>query len=180
MERHWYQQDWAIVAFLVFFFPVGLYLMWKHAGWSSMVKWGISGVFAVLLVIVVVASATSGGSDDGDSESVVFDEQPVEASPTQAPESTVADGDAPAPTSTVAATEPPEPTAPPTPTQLAPPPLGFQPASNFPAGSAEQTLANWVAAWRDQDWQRMANLSQLTWLDGRPDPAGDLAAAYDF
>ena len=176
MEKKWYQQTWAIIILLVFFFPAGLYLMWKYANWSAQIKWAVAGVFAVLMLIAVISSALSEGSDDGDSGKVVGDEgTPVEPSPTATEISEPDEVEA-------TPTPPPEATDVPTPVEATdtPPPLVFQPASDFPVGSVEQTLANWVAAWRDQDWQKMVNLSQLTWVDGEADPAGILAASYDF
>lgn len=176
MEQKWYQQHWAIIVLLWIFFPVGLYLMWRHATWRPQIKWAVSGVLAILVVIVVVASAVGGGGDDGDSSQVVGDGgTPVESNPTATEVSEPDEMEA-------TATPPPEATDAPRLAEATdtPPPLVFQPASDFPAGSAEQTLASWVAAWRDQDWQRMVNLSQLTWVDRQSDPAGTLEAWYDF
>lgn len=67
MERKWYQEPWAIIALLVFFFPVGLYLMWRHAAWDGRIKWAVTGILAVLIVVIAVSGAV-GGDDDEDSE----------------------------------------------------------------------------------------------------------------
>ena len=48
-EKKWYQKTLGIIALLVLFFPVGLYLMWKYSGWKPAVKWVISGIFALLV-----------------------------------------------------------------------------------------------------------------------------------
>jgi len=50
----WYQKTWAIILMLYLFFPVGLYLMWKHSKWSSKVKKIVTGVFAVVCVAVII------------------------------------------------------------------------------------------------------------------------------
>jgi succinate dehydrogenase hydrophobic anchor subunit len=44
-EKKWYQKPTAVVLLLIFFFPVGLYLMWKHEVWSKTARWTISAVF---------------------------------------------------------------------------------------------------------------------------------------
>ena len=292
MERSWYQQDWVIIALLVFFFPAGLYLMWKYVSWSPQVKWGISGAIALIGIVAIISSAVSGGSDaDAESARTVAQvtstpgvdnagETPTPRSADVTPtevvlysvlevldvtatdaavfisgrtdlpngavvsvtfniwgrdesltyigvdeQVTIRDGefavvlnipqrdefiDGPYEVSVLF-----------TPRaqdddvlalvgedgekltgelveevfefkvlrleqrtdidlSVSPPSYVFQQPSDFPAGSAEQTLANWVAAWRDQDWQRMADLSQLTWVDAEPDPVGILDAWYGF
>jgi hypothetical protein len=47
----WYQNSTAIILFLVLFFPVGLYLMWKYGKWSSKTKWIITGIVFFVLII---------------------------------------------------------------------------------------------------------------------------------
>jgi hypothetical protein len=49
----WYQRTWFIIAMLIFFFPVGLYLLWKHSTVSTKTRWVITGA--------LVAIALSGG-----------------------------------------------------------------------------------------------------------------------
>lgn len=59
IQTKWYQRTWGILALLVFFFPLGLYLMWKHAKWNGIVKLMITGFFALITFI---------GVSDGKSE----------------------------------------------------------------------------------------------------------------
>ena len=47
----WYQKKPVIIVFLVFFFPLGLFLMWKYADWNKRTKLIITGFFAFLLII---------------------------------------------------------------------------------------------------------------------------------
>lgn len=61
-----------------------------------------------------------------------------------------------------------------------PPSYKFQQPSEFPERTAERVLADYVLAWRGQDWARMAEFAQKTWLSEEPDPVGILAAWYDF
>ena len=50
----WYQKTWGIILMLYLFFPVGLYLMWKHSKWNSKVKKIVTGVFAALCVVAII------------------------------------------------------------------------------------------------------------------------------
>lgn len=69
----WYQSDLAAVLLLFFFFPVGLYLMWKYTKWNKYAKWGITGFFGVLIL-----GSVAGGSKTATTTTI---------QPTQAPES---------------------------------------------------------------------------------------------
>ncbi|MBA7543617.1 hypothetical protein ES705_35952 [subsurface metagenome] len=60
------------------------------------------------------------------------------------------------------------------------PPYTSQQPSEFPQGSAECTLAEYIPAWKNQDWNRMVSFAQKTWLSKEKDPAGLLEAWYDF
>ncbi len=61
-----------------------------------------------------------------------------------------------------------------------PPSYTFEQPSDFPPGSAERTLAEYVLAWKNQDWSGMADLAQKTWLSDESDPTASLEAAYGF
>ena len=54
----WYQRTWAIILFLIIFFPVGLFLMWKYSNWSKIAKGVVTGFFALILV----SNMITGGS----------------------------------------------------------------------------------------------------------------------
>lgn len=58
-QKKWYQSNLAIIAFLILFFPVGLFLMWKYAGWNKKIKWGITGLFVILVIINMLTSSSS-------------------------------------------------------------------------------------------------------------------------
>ena len=55
MTQKWYEKNVAIILFLIFFFPVGLLLMWKYSSWNKAVKIVIS-LFIGLAVIVNFSS----------------------------------------------------------------------------------------------------------------------------
>jgi hypothetical protein len=54
--QKWYQKTSGIVALLILFFPVGIYLMWKHTNWSKNVKIVVT-VLAALMTITVMATS---------------------------------------------------------------------------------------------------------------------------
>lgn len=49
-EKKWYQKNVSVTIILIIFFPIGLYLMWKHKTYSKTVRIIISGIFALLLI----------------------------------------------------------------------------------------------------------------------------------
>lgn len=51
LSKKWYQKAPGIIALLIFFFPAGLFLMWKFTNWSPKTKWIITGIFLVLIFI---------------------------------------------------------------------------------------------------------------------------------
>lgn len=46
----WYQKPTTIVLFLIFFFPIGLYLMWSNNLWTKQIRLTISIVIALILI----------------------------------------------------------------------------------------------------------------------------------
>ncbi|MBZ4193911.1 MAG: hypothetical protein LAE24_06335 [Candidatus Contendobacter sp.] len=53
---YWYENKSAVILWLIFFFPVGLYGIWKSSQFSDKTKWIVTGCFVVLIII-------SGASD---------------------------------------------------------------------------------------------------------------------
>ncbi len=62
-KKKWYQKTGGIIALLVLFFPVGLYLMWKHASWNKTAKWIVTGVFAFFVLTSAFSPKTTRMSD---------------------------------------------------------------------------------------------------------------------
>lgn len=54
----WYKKTPAIVLLLIFFFPVGVYLMWQYTNWAKGAKIGVS-VLAGIAVIAVLANPST-------------------------------------------------------------------------------------------------------------------------
>lgn len=53
MHQKWYEKNVSIILFLIFFFPVGLFFMWKYSRWNKVVKIIISIVVALGVIINV-------------------------------------------------------------------------------------------------------------------------------
>lgn len=49
-QRKWYQRNGFILLFLILFFPVGLYLMWKYGSWSKAGKIVATVIVGVLMI----------------------------------------------------------------------------------------------------------------------------------
>ncbi len=47
MKQKWYKSWWGVILLLIFFFPFGLYQMWKATNWNRKVKWGITAYFVL-------------------------------------------------------------------------------------------------------------------------------------
>lgn len=84
-KKKWYQKTGWIIALLVLFFPVGLFLMWKYANWNKVVKWVITGFFA-LMVIANMGSGSKTASTTTTPENTPTATQ--ETQPTTEPEVT--------------------------------------------------------------------------------------------
>lgn len=94
MGNKWYQKTWGIIALLILFFPVGLYLMWKHASWNKTAKWIVTGVL-VFFVFVDVFSENKVSSTVSKSQNNVPTVSQETESTTQTPSSTETQSDEP-------------------------------------------------------------------------------------
>lgn len=52
MKKNWYERAGWIIFFLIFFFPVGLFLTWKYSDWNKNTK-------IILTVVIIVLSVVS-------------------------------------------------------------------------------------------------------------------------
>jgi len=50
-KKKWFQKTGWIILLLIFFFPVGLFLMWKYVNWNSKIKWGITALFVLIIFV---------------------------------------------------------------------------------------------------------------------------------
>ena len=53
ITQKWFQKPITVILFLIFFFPVGLYLMWKNELWSKTVRVVVSVFFGLLVLLSV-------------------------------------------------------------------------------------------------------------------------------
>jgi hypothetical protein len=55
----------------------------------------------------------------------------------------------------------------------------FQKPSSFDIGTPERVFAEYMLAWHEKDWARMANHTQSTWHAGEENPANTLQVYHD-
>jgi hypothetical protein len=53
-------------------------------------------------------------------------------------------------------------------------------ASTYADGTPERALVEYLLAWQNQDWERMAMFTQKTWQSVQDDPAEELMWWHDF
>lgn len=58
-NKKWYQKTGWIIAWLILFFPVGLFLMWKYADWKKSVKGIVSALFAFIIIGAALSPSKS-------------------------------------------------------------------------------------------------------------------------
>lgn len=64
-QKKWYQKTGWIIALLILFFPIGLFLMWKYANWNKIVKIIITVLFALSLIGNMTSPSTPQSEDLG-------------------------------------------------------------------------------------------------------------------
>ena len=69
-HKKWYQKTGWIILWLILFFPVGIFLMWRYANWKKPVKIVISAVFAFLIYSGFTASKLESINIQADTETV--------------------------------------------------------------------------------------------------------------
>lgn len=90
-KKKWYQTTGGIIALLILFFPVGLYLMWKHASWNKTAKWIVTGVFAFFVLVSAFSpdsTKTASTTTQNPSPTAQETQAPTEPEPTTQPELT--------------------------------------------------------------------------------------------
>lgn len=70
------KRNWFIILFLIIFFPVGLYLMWRHADWNKTAKWVVTGV--ITLAVVFNLGAQSGTENTNTATNTTADQSTTE------------------------------------------------------------------------------------------------------
>jgi hypothetical protein len=58
-DKKWYQRDLWIIIFLVVFWPLGVYWMWRHAQWKTYAKIIVSALELLFFIIFVASIANA-------------------------------------------------------------------------------------------------------------------------
>lgn len=56
-KKKWYQRSWVIALLLVYFFPAGIYLMWKYTNWSKGIKIGASAFWGLIVCVMALGGS---------------------------------------------------------------------------------------------------------------------------
>ena len=62
-EKKFYQKNWFVILTLIFVFPIGLYLMWRHTDWKPKTKKIITGIVGFIFVLNLFSSDDESKSD---------------------------------------------------------------------------------------------------------------------
>lgn len=79
----WYEKTPAIVLLLIFFFPVGLYLMWKYTNWAKGAKIGVSALAGIVVIAALASPSTPQTNNTASKEDTKQEAAKVETKPEQ-------------------------------------------------------------------------------------------------
>lgn len=85
----WYQKTFGIVAMLILFFPIGLFLMFKYSKWNNLTKTIISSVCAILILISLISigqpkqTQQVSQTPQETNQEIKQEQQPVQSTPPQ-------------------------------------------------------------------------------------------------
>ena len=71
IELKWYQKPIGVIILLLFFFPLGLYLMWKNELWTKQIRWVVTGIIAVIFISNSGSDNSSATNTDSEYNTVV-------------------------------------------------------------------------------------------------------------
>lgn len=77
-ELKWYQKPAGVIILLIFFFPLGLYLMWKNELWTKQTRWIVTAFIAVVIIANAGKNNAGSNSSSSTSSSSSQQEQPKE------------------------------------------------------------------------------------------------------
>lgn len=84
----WYTQTWAAVVALLFFFPLGLFLMWRFTRWEVWIKTVITVVGSLFAILIIAGAAIGGEDEDGEAVRQEASPSPTVEAPTATPQPT--------------------------------------------------------------------------------------------
>src|SRR5699024_4246142 len=62
-EKKFYQKNWFVILTLIFVFPIGLYLMWRHTDWKPKTKKIVIGFVSFIFVLNLFSSDDESKND---------------------------------------------------------------------------------------------------------------------
>lgn len=89
-QKKWYQKTGWIIALLILFFPIGLFLMWKYANWNKIIKIIITVLFALSLIGNMASPSTPQSEDLGKAQTESSTEATEKMTDTEPKSSSVA------------------------------------------------------------------------------------------
>lgn len=66
----WYQKPTGVIILLIFFFPLGLYLLWKNDIWTKQTRWFITAIIFVVIVANVGNDKSSNSGSKSSTENI--------------------------------------------------------------------------------------------------------------
>lgn len=69
-DKKFYERTWFIIIALIFFWPLGVFLMWKFSEWKKAVKIIISIICAIVLICMFVPSDEADNPDNANTKQV--------------------------------------------------------------------------------------------------------------
>lgn len=55
-KKKWYRSNIGIIALIILFFPVGIYLMWRYSNWKKWLKITLSAIYGFFTLVCVIAA----------------------------------------------------------------------------------------------------------------------------
>src|SRR5699024_8244701 len=62
-EKKFYQKNWFVILTLIFVFPIGLYLMWRHTDWKPKTKKIVTGIVSFIFILNLFSSDDESKND---------------------------------------------------------------------------------------------------------------------
>lgn len=84
MDKKWYQKTIPIIGLLIFFFPIGLFLMWKYTNWHRGIQWVVTGLFAIFVISGMFGDSNKTASQ-AEVKQASFESQQVQPTATDKP-----------------------------------------------------------------------------------------------
>lgn len=74
IKQEWYKTNVVIILSLVFFFPIGIFLMWKYSKWENFLKICVCISIVLFLGLSGIVGATNNRSNNATNQEQIFNE----------------------------------------------------------------------------------------------------------